>query len=245
MIKDVAFNYPNRPSVKILQGLNLKVEKGQTLALVGSSGCGKSTVIQLLERFYDPLNGEMLFDGKNIKELNIKWLRAQIGIVSQEPILFDCTIGENIAYGDNSRHVSHEEIVNAAKEANIHSFIDSLPDKYNTRVGDKGTQLSGGQKQRIAIARALVRQPQILLLDEATSALDTESEKIVQEALDKAREGRTCIVIAHRLSTIQNADKIAVIQNGKVVEQGTHQQLLALKGVYYSLVNAQRGSCNM
>uniref|UniRef100_A0A672U1T8 ATP binding cassette subfamily B member 1 n=1 Tax=Strigops habroptila TaxID=2489341 RepID=A0A672U1T8_STRHB len=242
MIKDVAFNYPNRPSVKILQGLNLKVEKGQTLALVGSSGCGKSTVIQLLERFYDPLNGEMLFDGKNIKELNIKWLRAQIGIVSQEPILFDCTIGENIAYGDNSRHVSHEEIVNAAKEANIHSFIDSLPDKYNTRVGDKGTQLSGGQKQRIAIARALVRQPQILLLDEATSALDTESEKIVQEALDKAREGRTCIVIAHRLSTIQNADKIAVIQNGKVVEQGTHQQLLALKGVYYSLVNAQRGS---
>ncbi|KAM9304344.1 ATP-dependent translocase ABCB1-like [Morus bassanus] len=244
-IKDVAFNYPNRPEVKILQGLNLKVEKGQTLALVGSSGCGKSTVVQLLERFYDPLDGEMLFDGKNAKTLNIQWLRAQIGIVSQEPMLFDCTIAENIAYGDNSRQVSHEEIVNAAKEANIHSFIDSLPDKYNTHVGDKGTQLSGGQKQRIAIARALVRQPQILLLDEATSALDTESEKIVQEALDKAREGRTCIVIAHRLSTIQNADKIAVVQNGKVVEQGTHQQLLAEKGVYYSLVNVQSGSCNM
>ncbi|XP_055661392.1 ATP-dependent translocase ABCB1 isoform X2 [Falco peregrinus] len=244
-IKDVAFNYPNRPEVKILQGLNLKVEKGQTLALVGSSGCGKSTVVQLLERFYDPLDGEMLFDGKSAKRLNIQWLRAQIGIVSQEPILFDCTIAENIAYGDNSRQVSHEEIVNAAKEANIHSFIDSLPDKYNTRVGDKGTQLSGGQKQRIAIARALVRQPQILLLDEATSALDTESEKIVQEALDKAREGRTCIVIAHRLSTIQNADKIAVVQNGKVVEQGTHQQLLAEKGIYYSLVNIQSGSCNM
>ncbi|XP_072707607.1 ATP-dependent translocase ABCB1 isoform X2 [Ciconia boyciana] len=244
-IKDVAFNYPNRPEVKILQGLNLKVEKGQTLALVGSSGCGKSTVVQLLERFYDPLDGEMLFDGKNTKTLNIQWLRAQIGIVSQEPMLFDCTIAENIAYGDNSRQVSHEEIVNAAKEANIHSFIDSLPDKYNTRVGDKGTQLSGGQKQRIAIARALVRQPQILLLDEATSALDTESEKIVQEALDKAREGRTCIVIAHRLSTIQNADKIAVVQNGKVIEQGTHQQLLAEKGIYYSLVNVQSGSCNM
>uniref|UniRef100_A0A8B9N1S1 p-glycoprotein n=1 Tax=Accipiter nisus TaxID=211598 RepID=A0A8B9N1S1_9AVES len=236
---DLAFNYPNRPEVKILQGLNLKVEKGQTLALVGSSGCGKSTVVQLLERFYDPLDGEMLFDGKNAKTLNIQWLRAQIGIVSQEPMLFDCTIAENIAYGDNSRQVPHEEIVNAAKEANIHSFIDSLPDKYNTRVGDKGTQLSGGQKQRIAIARALVRQPQILLLDEATSALDTESEKIVQEALDKAREGRTCIVIAHRLSTIQNADKIAVVQNGKVVEQGTHQQLLAEKGIYYSLVNVQ------
>ncbi|PKU38077.1 multidrug resistance protein 1 [Limosa lapponica baueri] len=244
-IKDVAFNYPNRPEVKILQGLNLKVEKGQTLALVGSSGCGKSTVVQLLERFYDPLDGEMLFDGRSAKTLNIKWLRAQIGIVSQEPMLFDCTIAENIAYGDNTRQVSHEEIVKAAKEANIHSFIDSLPDKYNTRVGDKGTQLSGGQKQRIAIARALVRQPQILLLDEATSALDTESEKIVQEALDKAREGRTCIVIAHRLSTIQNADKIAVIQNGKVVEQGTHQQLLAEKGIYYSLVNVQSGSPNM
>ncbi|NWV15009.1 MDR1 protein, partial [Ptilonorhynchus violaceus] len=240
-IKDVAFNYPNRPDVKILQGLNLKVEKGQTLALVGSSGCGKSTVVQLLERFYDPLDGEMLFDGKNAKALNIQWLRAHIGIVSQEPILFDFTIAENIAYGDNSRQVSFEEIVKAAKEANIHSFIDSLPEKYNTRVGDKGTQLSGGQKQRIAIARALVRKPQILLLDEATSALDTESEKIVQEALDKAREGRTCIVIAHRLSTIQNADKIAVVQNGRVVEQGTHQQLLAQKGIYYSLVNVQNG----
>ncbi|XP_016151870.1 PREDICTED: multidrug resistance protein 1 [Ficedula albicollis] len=240
-IKDVVFNYPNRPEVKILQGLNLKVEKGQTLALVGSSGCGKSTVVQLLERFYDPLEGEMLFDGKNAKALNIQWLRAQIGIVSQEPILFDFTIAENIAYGDNSRQVPFEEIVSAAKEANIHSFIDSLPNKYNTRVGDKGTQLSGGQKQRITIARALVRKPQILLLDEATSALDTESEKIVQEALDKAREGRTCIVIAHRLSTIQNADKIAVVQNGTVVEQGTHQQLLAEKGIYYSLVNVQNG----
>ncbi|XP_050564999.1 ATP-dependent translocase ABCB1-like [Cygnus atratus] len=244
-IKDVTFNYPNRPEVKVLQGLNLKVEKGQTLALVGSSGCGKSTVVQLLERFYDPLGGEIVFDDKNAKTVNIQWLRSHIGIVSQEPILFDCTIAENIAYGDNSREVSHEEIVRAAKEANIHSFIDSLPDKYNTRVGDKGTQLSGGQKQRIAIARALIRNPQILLLDEATSALDTESEKIVQEALDKAREGRTCIVIAHRLSTIQNADKIAVIQNGKVIEQGTHQQLLAEKGVYYSLVNVQSGSCNM
>uniref|UniRef100_A0A803YN25 ATP binding cassette subfamily B member 1 n=1 Tax=Meleagris gallopavo TaxID=9103 RepID=A0A803YN25_MELGA len=239
-IKDVKFNYPNRPEVKILQGLNLKVEKGQTLALVGSSGCGKSTVVQLLERFYDPLSGE-IFDDKDAKTLNIQWLRSHIGIVSQEPILFDFTIAENIAYGDNTREVSHEEIISAAKAANIHSFIDSLPEKYNTRVGDKGAQLSGGQKQRIAIARALVRKPQILLLDEATSALDTESEKVVQEALDKAREGRTCIVIAHRLSTIQNADKIAVIQNGKVTEQGTHQQLLAEKGFYYSLVNVQSG----
>ncbi|KYO26615.1 hypothetical protein Y1Q_0019106 [Alligator mississippiensis] len=233
--KEVMFNYPTRPEVKVLQGLNIKVEKGQTLALVGSSGCGKSTVVQLIERFYDPFDGEMLLDDQNTKALNIQWLRAQIGIVSQEPILFDCTIAENIAYGDNSREVSHEEIVSASKAANIHSFIDSLPNKYNTCVGDKGTQLSGGQKQRIAIARALIRRPQILLLDEATSALDTESEKVVQEALDKARQGRTCIVIAHRLSTIQNADKIAVLQNGRIVEQGTHQQLLAEKGIYYSL----------
>ncbi|KAH0627478.1 hypothetical protein JD844_003227 [Phrynosoma platyrhinos] len=246
--KEVVFNYPTRPDVSVLKGLSVAVEKGQTLALVGSSGCGKSTLVQLLERFYDPLSGEVLLDSQNANQLNIQWLRSQIGIVSQEPVLFDCSIAENIAYGDNSREVPFEEIVEVAKAANIHSFIESLPDKYNTSVGDKGTQLSGGQKQRIAIARALIRQPRILLLDEATSALDTESEKvtislyiIVQEALDKARQGRTCIVIAHRLSTVQNADSIAVIQNGKVTEQGTHQQLLAAKGIYYSLVNVQAG----
>ncbi|XP_040591761.1 ATP-dependent translocase ABCB1 isoform X2 [Mesocricetus auratus] len=238
----VKFNYPTRPDIPVLQGLNLEVKKGQTLALVGSSGCGKSTVVQLLERFYDPMAGTVFLDGKEVKQLNVQWLRAHLGIVSQEPILFDCSIAENIAYGDNSRVVSQEEIVRAAKEANIHQFIESLPDKYNTRVGDKGTQLSGGQKQRIAIARALVRQPHILLLDEATSALDTESEKVVQEALDKAREGRTCIVIAHRLSTIQNADLIVVIQNGKVKEHGTHQQLLAQKGIYFSMVSVQAGA---
>uniref|UniRef100_I3L6P9 Phosphatidylcholine translocator ABCB4 n=1 Tax=Sus scrofa TaxID=9823 RepID=I3L6P9_PIG len=239
---EVMFNYPTRPDIPVLQGLSLEVKKGQTLALVGSSGCGKSTVVQLLERFYDPLAGKVLIDGKEIKELNVQWLRAHMGIVSQEPILFDCSIAENIAYGDNSRVVSQEEIVQAAKEANIHPFIETLPDKYNTRVGDKGTQLSGGQKQRIAIARALVRQPLILLLDEATSALDTQSEKVVQEALDKAREGRTCIVIAHRLSTIQNADSIVVIQKGKVREHGTHQQLLAQKGIYFSMVSVQAGT---
>ncbi|XP_054993564.1 ATP-dependent translocase ABCB1 isoform X2 [Sorex araneus] len=240
--REVMFNYPSRPDIPVLQGLNLQVEKGQTLALVGSSGCGKSTVVQLLERFYDPLSGTVLIDGEEIKHLNVQWLRAHLGIVSQEPILFDCSIAENIAYGDNSRVVPMEEIVQAAKEANIHPFIDALPNKYDTRVGDKGTQLSGGQKQRIAIARALVRHPHILLLDEATSALDTESEKIVQEALDKAREGRTCIVIAHRLSTIQNADLIVVFQNGRIKEQGTHQQLLAQKGIYYSMVSVQTGA---
>nr|AAB69423.1 P-glycoprotein [Homo sapiens] len=239
---EVVFNYPTRPDIPVLQGLSLEVKKGQTLALVGSSGCGKSTVVQLLERFYDPLAGKVLLDGKEIKRLNVQWLRAHLGIVSQEPILFDCSIAENIAYGDNSRVVSQEEIVRAAKEANIHAFIESLPNKYSTKVGDKGTQLSGGQKQRIAIARALVRQPHILLLDEATSALDTESEKVVQEALDKAREGRTCIVIAHRLSTIQNADLIVVFQNGRVKEHGTHQQLLAQKGIYFSMVSVQAGT---
>ncbi|XP_032108925.1 phosphatidylcholine translocator ABCB4 isoform X4 [Sapajus apella] len=242
---EVMFNYPTRPNVPVLQGLSLEVKKGQTLALVGSSGCGKSTVVQLLERFYDPLAGTVFLDGQEAKKLNVQWLRAQLGIVSQEPILFDCSIAENIAYGDNSRVASQDEIVSAAKAANIHHFIETLPHKYKTRVGDKGTQLSGGQKQRIAIARALIRQPQILLLDEATSALDTESEKVVQEALDKAREGRTCIVIAHRLSTIQNADLIVVFQNGRIKEHGTHQQLLAQKGIYFSMVSVQAGTQNL
>lgn len=237
----VKFNYPSRPDIPILQGLSLQVKKGETLALVGSSGCGKSTTIQLLERFYDPREGRVVMDSKNIKDLNIHWLRAQIGIVSQEPVLFDCTLAENIAYGDNSRTVTKEEIEAAAKAANIHNFIESLPQKYNTQAGDKGTQLSGGQKQRVAIARAILRNPKVLLLDEATSALDTESEKVVQDALDQARKGRTCIVVAHRLSTIQNADRIAVFQGGVVVEQGTHQQLLAKKGVYHMLVTKQMG----
>uniref|UniRef100_A0A8C2TL80 ATP binding cassette subfamily B member 5 n=1 Tax=Coturnix japonica TaxID=93934 RepID=A0A8C2TL80_COTJA len=236
--RNIHFVYPTRPEVQVLQGLNVKVNKGQTLALVGSSGCGKSTSIQLLERFYDPVEGQVLADGFDTKSLHLQWLRSRLGLVSQEPILFDCSIAENIQYGDNDRLVSQEEIEEAAKAANIHAFIDRLPEKYNTRVGEKGTQLSGGQKQRIAIARALVRNPAVLLLDEATSALDTESEKIVQKALDNARQGRTCIVIAHRLTTIQNADIIAVIQNGRVVEQGTHSQLLAKEGHYYALVNA-------
>ncbi|XP_072535196.1 ATP-dependent translocase ABCB1-like isoform X2 [Salminus brasiliensis] len=236
---DVHFSYPTRPNIKILQGLNVSVAQGQTLALVGGSGCGKSTSIQLLERFYNPAGGQVLADRKDTQKLNLAWLRSQLGLVSQEPILFDCTIAENIQYGDNSRVVSQEEVVEAAKNANIHEFILNLPEKYNTRVGDKGTQLSGGQKQRIAIARALVRKPKVLLLDEATSALDTESEKIVQKALDDARQGRTCIVIAHRLTTIQNADIIAVIQNGQVAEQGTHSELMAKQGPYYALVNAQ------
>ncbi|XP_072365307.1 ATP-dependent translocase ABCB1-like isoform X2 [Scyliorhinus torazame] len=236
---NVHFRYQSRPDITVLEKLSVKVGKAQTLALVGSSGCGKSTAVQLIERFYDPLKGEVFLDGIDARKINIQWLRSQIGIVSQEPVLFNCSIAENIAYGDNSRTVSQEDIKKAAKAANAHSFIEQLPDKYNTRVGGKGAQLSGGQKQRVAIARALIREPKILLLDEATSALDTESEKIVQETLDKAREGRTCVVIAHRLTTVQNADVIAVIDNGKVIERGSHEQLLAKHGAYYNLVNAQ------
>ena len=180
---------------------------------------------------------QVLVGGVNVKDLNLKWLRSRIGVVSQEPVLFDTTILENIRFGRED--ASMEEIQEAAKKANAHEFITSLPEGYNTHVGEGGTQISGGQKQRIAIARALVRDPKILLLDEATSALDTKSESVVQEALDKAREGRTTIIIAHRLSTIQNADVIFVIDEGSVAEVGTHAQLVQQQGLYHSLVEAQ------
>uniref|UniRef100_A0AAQ5Z596 ATP-binding cassette, sub-family B (MDR/TAP), member 11a n=1 Tax=Amphiprion ocellaris TaxID=80972 RepID=A0AAQ5Z596_AMPOC len=230
------FTYPTRPDTQVLKGLVVSVKPGQTLAFVGSSGCGKSTSVQLLERFYDPDEGQVLIDGHQSHSVNVPFLRSQIGIVSQEPVLFDCSIAGNIQYGDNTRSVSMEEIVEAAKKAFLHDFVMTLPDKYETQVGAQGSQLSRGQKQRIAIARAIVRNPKILLLDEATSALDTESEKTVQSALDEARKGRTCIVIAHRLSTIQTADIIAVMSHGVVIEQGTHQTLMAKKGAYYKLV---------
>uniref|UniRef100_A0A8C9TJ96 Bile salt export pump n=1 Tax=Scleropages formosus TaxID=113540 RepID=A0A8C9TJ96_SCLFO len=233
---DCKFTYPTRPDIRVLNGLNVSVKPSQTLAFVGSSGCGKSTSVQLLERFYDPEEGRVLIDGHNSTKVNVAFLRSKIGIVSQEPILFDCSIAENIKYGDNQREVSMDEVISAAEKAQLHDFVMSLPEKYETSVGAQGSQLSRGQKQRIAIARAIVRDPKILLLDEATSALDTESEKTVQEALDKAREGRTCIIIAHRLSTIQNSDVIAVMSRGYVIEKGTHNQLMALKGAYYKLV---------
>ncbi|XP_033639476.1 LOW QUALITY PROTEIN: ATP-dependent translocase ABCB1-like [Asterias rubens] len=235
----VRYRYPTRPDVPVLRGLTVSVKPGETLALVGSSGCGKSTSVSLIERFYNPMSGQVSLDNHEIKILNLGWFRSQIGLVSQEPILFDRTVADNIAYGDNSRKVSMEEVIDAAKKANIHDFIASLPEGYETRVGDKGTQLSGGQKQRVAIARALVRNPKILLLDEATSALDSESERVVQEALDEAKKGRTCITIAHRLSTIHDAEKIAVIRHGKVAEFGKHEELMQLKGQYYRLYTAQ------
>uniref|UniRef100_A0A914UHI4 ABC-type xenobiotic transporter n=1 Tax=Plectus sambesii TaxID=2011161 RepID=A0A914UHI4_9BILA len=236
-VNGVYFSYPTRRQHLVVRNLTVKADVGKTIALVGPSGCGKSTVIQLLERFYDPMDGRVTIDDIDVRTMNIRHLRSQIALVSQEPTLFDASIGDNITYGLGE--ISQQKIEEAAKLANIHTFVSELPDGYNTNVGAKGTQLSGGQKQRIAIARAIVRNPKILLLDEATSALDTASEQIVQEALDKAREGRTCITIAHRLSTIQNADVIVVVRNGAVAEQGTHSQLLTRKGLYYRLIQKQ------
>ncbi|XP_030842345.1 ATP-binding cassette, sub-family B (MDR/TAP), member 4 isoform X3 [Strongylocentrotus purpuratus] len=232
------FSYPTRPDVTVLKGLSLTIKPGQTVALVGESGCGKSTLVSLLERFYDPAQGSVALDGTPVKDINIQWLRANMAIVSQEPILFACSIGDNIQYGVETP-MEQAAIENVAKMANIHDFIASLPLGYDTLVGEKGAQLSGGQKQRVAIARAMARNPRILLLDEATSALDTESEKVVQAALDNAMQGRTSIVIAHRLSTIQNADTIAVIREGVVVESGSHQELLQSKGHYFTLTGGK------
>ncbi|KAK9766045.1 hypothetical protein K7432_005165 [Basidiobolus ranarum] len=246
-VRDIHFTYPSRPDVPILKGINLTVAPGQTVALVGTSGSGKSTIIQLLERFYDPLDGEVLLDGRPIKSLNVHWLRRQIGLVSQEPTLFKCTIAENVAHGligtpyENASLEKRMELIeNACKMSNAHDFIMTLPEKYNTHVGERGFLLSGGQKQRIAIARAIVKDPRILLLDEATSALDTQSEGIVQQALDRASSGRTTIVIAHRLSTIRNADQIVVMERGQIIESGTHNSLLAEKGAYFKLVELQK-----
>jgi len=237
------FRYPSRPDVQIYSDFSLSIEPGTTCALVGGSGSGKSTAVQLLLRFYDPDAGRVLLDGMDITTLQLKWLRQQIGLVGQEPILFDGTIAQNIAYGKPD--ASRAEIEEAARMANALTFIGTFPDLFDTRVGQGGGQLSGGQKQRIAIARAILKNPAILLLDEATSALDTESERVVQAALDAllAATKRTTIVIAHRLTTIRNADKIAVVGSGRVLEQGTHEELLALgKDGHYSKLIAVNAS---
>ncbi|KER29540.1 hypothetical protein T265_13344, partial [Opisthorchis viverrini] len=238
------FRYPTRKGLRILRNFSHIVEPCQAVALVGQSGCGKSTILQLLQRFYDPSNhgpeSGVFFDGWNLRDLAPSWIRAQIGVVSQEPNLFNLTLEENIAYGDNTRKVPMEEIIAAAKKANIHDFVMSLPQGYQTMAGERGSQLSGGQKQRIAIARALVRQPKLLLLDEATSALDTESERIVQSALDEAMGSRTSVIVAHRLSTVMKSDLIVVLAEGRKIETGPPETLLNLKGAFYALHSAEQ-----
>ncbi|KAF8833813.1 P-loop containing nucleoside triphosphate hydrolase protein, partial [Paxillus ammoniavirescens] len=238
VLENVHFRYPTRPGVRVLRDLSIKVEPGTYVALVGASGCGKSTVIQLIERFYDPLAGRVLLDGQPINELNVQEYRKHISLVSQEPSLYAGTIRFNVSLGAQSE-VTQEEIETACRNANVLDFIESLPDGFDTEVGGKGSQLSGGQKQRIAIARALVRNPKVLLLDEATSALDSNSEKVVQQALDQAAKGRTTIAVAHRLSTIQNADCIYFLKEGRVSEAGTHDELISLRGDYYEYVQLQ------
>ncbi|TVU15559.1 hypothetical protein EJB05_39085, partial [Eragrostis curvula] len=239
---NVSFKYPSRPDVQIFRDFTLHIPSGKTVALVGESGSGKSTIIALLERFYDPDSGTISLDGHELKSLKIGWLRDQMGLVGQEPVLFNDTIRANIIYGKYG-HVTEEEVIAVAKAANAHDFISSLPQGYDTMVGEKGIQLSGGQKQRVAIARAIIKDPKILLLDEATSALDAESERIVQDALDRVMVSRTTIVVAHRLSTIKGADMIAVLKEGKIVEKGGHEALMRIKdGAYSSLVELRSSS---
>ncbi|XP_078447952.1 non-intrinsic ABC protein 8 [Wolffia australiana] len=239
-LEDVYFSYPMRQDVGILNGLNLILKCGCVTALVGSSGAGKSTIVQLLARFYEPTKGRITVAGEDVRTFDKRdWARV-VSIVNQEPVLFSVSVGENIAYGLPDDNVSKEDIVKAAKAANAHEFIIALPQGYDTPVGERGGLLSGGQRQRIAIARALLKNAPILILDEATSALDTVSERLVQEALDHLMKGRTTLVIAHRLSTVQNADQIALCAEGKITELGTHSELLEKKGMYASLVSSQR-----
>lgn len=245
-LRNVKHIYPSRPEVTVMEDVSLLIPAGKTTALVGPSGSGKSTIIGLVERFYNPVSGSVLLDGHDVQSLNLRWLRQQISLVSQEPVLFGTTIFENIRYGLIGTAAEHEPedkvrglIEDAARMANAHDFVTALPEGYDTSVGQRGFLLSGGQKQRIAIARAIVSDPKILLLDEATSALDTKSEEVVQAALDRAAEGRTTIVIAHRLSTIKSAHNIVVFVDGRIGEQGSHDELLDQRGTYMKLVEAQ------
>ncbi|KAF3584631.1 hypothetical protein F2Q69_00025660 [Brassica cretica] len=245
-LRHISFTYPARPDIQIFRDLCLTIRAGKTVALVGESGSGKSTVISLLQRFYDPDSGHITLDGVELKKMQLKWLRQQMGLVGQEPVLFNDTIRANIAYGKGSEEAATEsEIIAAAELANAHKFISSIQQGYDTVVGERGIQLSGGQKQRVAIARAIVKEPKILLLDEATSALDAESERVVQDALDRVMVNRTTVVVAHRLSTIKNADVIAVVKNGVIAEKGTHETLIKMEGgVYASLVQLHMTASN-
>jgi len=236
VFQDVSFHYGNEEE-QVLDNINFSIDSGEIIALVGPSGAGKSTLVDLIPRFYDTIAGSILIDGKNIKDIDINSLRSLMGIVTQETFLFNDTIRANISYGAES--IEDNIIKDAATAANAHDFIKKLPDGYDTIIGERGISLSGGQRQRIAIARAIVKNPPILILDEATSSLDTESEKNVQEAIEKLMRNRTVIVIAHRLSTVHNADKILVLDNGKIIDEGNHEELINRDGVYKELHNMQ------
>ncbi|MBR2352234.1 MAG: ABC transporter ATP-binding protein [Alistipes sp.] len=233
--RDICFSY--EPSREVLHNVSFSIKKGETVALVGPSGGGKSTLGELMERFYDPQKGDILIDGVSLRDYRQESLRAHMSLVSQDTVLFNDTIANNIALGRTD--ASREEIIEAAKVANAHNFIIETPEGYDTNIGDRGAKLSGGQRQRLSIARAVLKNPDFLILDEATSALDTESEKLVQDALTKLLKGRTSVVIAHRLSTIHNADKIIVIDEGRIAEQGTHDELIARNGIYAKLIELQ------
>jgi ABC-type multidrug transport system fused ATPase/permease subunit len=234
--QNITFAYDN-VATPALDNIYLDIPKGKVVALVGSSGSGKSTMADMMPRFYDPQQGALTIDGVDIREMELASLRSLYGIVNQEPILFNDTIAGNISFGNNG--ISMDHIIAAAKVANAHDFISALPDGYQTNIGDRGVKLSGGQRQRLTIARAIIRNPPILILDEATSALDVDSERLVQDAINKVMVGRTSIVIAHRLSTIQDADIIVVMEHGRIVQQGDHHSLMNIEGPYKGFIEKQ------